>query len=377
MPLQSVRVLDLTRLLPGPYCTMMLADFGAEVIKIEEPKIGDYLRDFEPKVDADGAMFHSLNRNKKSVSLDLKSDEGKESFLQFVRQADVVIESFRPGVMKRLGLDYETLQKINPRLIYCAITGYGQTGPYANLPGHDLNFISYAGLLDLMGESDGEPIIPATTIADIGGGALPATIGILLALFNRQETGRGQLVDISMLDGVISWLQTVLPNYLLAGEVPQRGQQMLDGGRACYAIYETKDERYLSVGALEPKFWKLFCESIDRKDFIPLLEAPLHEQYRLKYEIQMIISRKTLSEWMEIFSDVEACVSPVLTIDEMVKNPQVLAREMIQRFAAGPWKNMRQIGIPIKLSETPGRIRTPAPKLGEHTDTLLKNKELL
>src|SRR5699024_1478401 len=160
MPLQSVRVLDLTRLLPGPYCTMMLADFGAEVIKIEEPKIGDYLRDFEPKVDADGAMFHSLNRNKKSVSLDLKSDERKESFLQFVPQADVGIESFRPGTMKRLRLEYETLQQINPRLIYCAITGYGQTGPYANLPGHDLNFISYAGLLDLMGESDGEPIIP-------------------------------------------------------------------------------------------------------------------------------------------------------------------------------------------------------------------------
>src|SRR5699024_936093 len=155
---------------------------------------------------------------------DLKSDEGKESFLQFVRQADVVIESFRPGVMKRLGLDYETLQKSNPRLIYCAITGYGQTGPYANLPGHDLNFISYAGLLDLMGESDGQPTMPATAVADIGGGALPATIGILLALFNRQETGRGPLVDISMLDGVISRLQTVLPNYLLAGEVPQRGQ---------------------------------------------------------------------------------------------------------------------------------------------------------
>ncbi len=372
MPLQSIRVLDLTRLLPGPFCTMILADFGAEVIKIEQPNIGDYARDFQPKVDADSAMFHSLNRNKKSVCLNLKTDQGKEVFLQLVQGADVVIESFRPGVMKRLGFDYETLKEINPRLIYCAITGYGQTGPYANLPGHDINYISYAGLLHLMGESDGKPIIPATTIADIGGGALPATIGILLALFKRKETNRGQLVDISMLDGVISWLQTVLPNYLMAGETPQRGKQMLDGGRACYAIYETKDERFLSVGALEVKFWKRFCETIQRQEFIPLLDAPLHEQHRLKYEIQTIISQKTLSEWVDIFSGVDACVSPVLTFDEMVTNQQIIAREMIQSMEEG---TLKQIGIPIKLSATPGKIKSPAPKLGEHTSTFMGSIE--
>ncbi|HEX6595088.1 MAG TPA: CaiB/BaiF CoA-transferase family protein [Bacillota bacterium] len=372
MPLQSIRVLDLTRLLPGPFCTMILADFGAEVIKIEQPNIGDYARDFQPKVDTDSAMFHSLNRNKKSVCLNLKTDQGKEVFLQLVQGADVVIESFRPGVMKRLGFDYETLKEINPRLIYCAITGYGQTGPYANLPGHDINYISYAGLLHLMGESDGKPIIPATTIADIGGGALPATIGILLALFKRKETNRGQLVDISMLDGVISWLQTVLPNYLMAGETPQRGKQMLDGGRACYAIYETKDERFLSVGALEVKFWKRFCETIQRQEFIPLLDAPLHEQHRLKYEIQTIISQKTLSEWVDIFSGVDACVSPVLTFDEMVTNQQIIAREMIQSMEEG---TLKQIGIPIKLSATPGKIKSPAPKLGEHTSTFMGSIE--
>lgn len=187
LPLTSIRVLDLSRLLPGPYCSMLLADFGAEVIKIEEPGIGDYARENLPKLDKDSAFFHSLNRNKKSVCLNLKSAEGKESFLRLVKEADVVIESFRPGVMKRLGLDYETLREVNPGIIYCAITGYGQDGPYANFPGHDVNYTSYAGLLNLMGERNGKPQIPAAQIADIGGGALPAAVGILLALFGREK----------------------------------------------------------------------------------------------------------------------------------------------------------------------------------------------
>lgn len=372
MPLKSIRVLDLTRLLPGPYCTMLLADFGAEVIKVEDPKIGDYARAYEPKVDADSALFHSLNRNKKSVCLDLKSEEGKAAFSKLAEQSDVVVESFRPGVMERLGLDYEHLKSINPGLVYCAITGYGQTGPYANNPGYDINYISYAGLLNLMGEKDGKPVVPATQIADIGAGAYPAAVGIMLALFERETSGKGQYIDISMMDGVISWVQTVLPNYLSQSLSPKRGEQVLDGGMACYAIYETKDARWLSVGALEPKFWKAFCHGIGRSDFIPLHQAALHEQHRLKYVIQTIIYQKTLEEWLKIFSELEACVSPVLTFEEMTEDPQVMAREMIQTVNHDKVGTMKQIGIPIKLSDTPGEIRRQAPKLGEHTEALIE-----
>lgn len=349
---------------------MLLADFGAEVIKVEEPSKGDYARAYEPKLDDDSAMFHSLNRNKKSVCLDLKTPEGKHEFLKIAEEADVVVESFRPGVMERLGLGYETLKSVNPRLIYCAVTGYGQTGPYADKPGHDINYLSFAGLLNLMGEKDGKPVVPAAQIADIGGGALPAAVGILLALLEREKSGKGQFVDVSMMDGVISWLQTLLPDYLSANTVPKRGEEMLNGGRACYAVYETKDERFIAVGALEPKFWKNFCEVIGRRDFIPLLEAPLHEQYRLKYEIQVIMSEKTLGEWLELFSDVEACVSPVLTFEEMIEHPQVAAREMIRTVNHAELGSVKQIGIPIKLSETPGKIYSQAPKLGEHTHEL-------
>jgi crotonobetainyl-CoA:carnitine CoA-transferase CaiB-like acyl-CoA transferase len=351
---------------------MILADFGAEVIKVEDPQLGDYARHFEPKIDGASAMYHSLNRNKKSICLDLKDGEDKRTFLQLAKKADVLVESFRPGVMKRLGLDFETLKEINPGLIYCSITGYGQTGPYAERPGHDINYISYAGLLDLTGKRNGSPVIPAATIADIGGGALPATVGILLALLERNRSGRGQYIDISMLDGVISWLQTSLPNVLAGGDVPRRGEEMLAGGRACYAVYETKDGRYLSVGALEPKFWEAFCKTIVCTDFIPLLAAPVHEQHRMKYEIQKIIFQKTLPEWMEAFSHVEACVSPVLTLEEMIKNPQVAARGILRTIRHNEGGEMTYIGNPVQLSNTPATFRHPAPGHGEHTEEIIR-----
>jgi len=363
LPLTSIRVLDLTRLLPGPYCTMILADFGAEVIKVEQPIAGDYTRFFEPKIGEMSAFFHSLNRNKQSITLDLKAEEDRAAFLEMVDEADVVVESFRPGVMKKFGLDYNTLKKRNPSLIYCAITGYGQTGPYKDKPGHDINYISYAGLLDLMGERGGAPVVPATTIADIGAGAFPAAIGILMALVNRQETGEGQFVDIGMMDGVISWLQTVLPSFLAAGIPPKRGEQMLDGGNANYNVYETKDGRYLSVGAVEEKFWEEFCKAIGREDFIPFLYAPIHKQHQLKADIQKIIIEKSLAEWLDVFSQVEACVSPVNTLEEMVDDPHVIAREMIQTMMDDTLGEIKHIGIPIKLSKTPGKIRSLAPEL--------------
>ncbi|KIO67904.1 Alpha-methylacyl-CoA racemase [Caldibacillus thermoamylovorans] len=369
-PLQSIRVLDLSRLLPGPFCTMLLADFGAEVIKIEAPELGDYARHYEPKIDENSVMFHSLNRNKKSVTLDLKTDEGKDQFLQMVGKADVVVESFRPGVMKRLGLDFPVLEKINPRLIYCAISGYGQTGPYAEMPGHDINYISYAGLLELMGEKDGKPIVPAVQVADLAGGAYPAVTGILLALLEREKSGKGQFIDISMMDGVISLLQSTLPNYLMKNIPSKRGEQMLSGGLACYEVYQTKDGRWLAVGALEMKFWRIFCQKLGKPEWIPLLNEPDEVQYKLKHDIQTVMYTKTLAEWMDIFEDAEACVSPVLTFAELVNHPQVQARKMFEAIEQDGIP-VKHIGIPIKLSRTPGKIRAAAPKLGEHTEYYL------
>lgn len=370
LPLQSIRVLDLSRLLPGPFCTMLLADFGAEVIKIEAPDLGDYARQYEPKIDENSVMFHSLNRNKKSVTLDLKTDEGKDQFFQMVGKADVVVESFRPGVMKRLGLDFPVLEKINPRLIYCAISGYGQTGPYAEMPGHDINYISYAGLLELMGEKDGKPIVPAVQVADLAGGAYPAVTGILLALLEREKSGKGQFIDISMMDGVISLLQSTLPNYLMKNIPYKRGEQMLSGGLACYEVYQTKDGRWLAVGALEMKFWRIFCQKLGKPEWIPLLNEPDEVQYKLKHDIQTVMYTKTLAEWMDIFEDAEACVSPVLNFAELVNHPQVQARKMFEAIEQDGIP-VKHIGIPIKLSRTPGKIRAAAPKLGEHTEYYL------
>lgn len=367
LPLEEIRVLDLTRLLPGPYCTMLMADFGAEVIKIEDPKQGDYARWMEK-----GAFFSSLNRNKKSVSLNLKTDEGKKIFQQMVQKTDVVIESFRPGVMERLGLGYETLKEIHPGLIYCAITGYGQDGPYRDRAGHDINYLSYAGILDLNGEKDEKPVIPSVQIADLGGGAFMALSGILMALIDRQATGKGQFVDISMLDGAVSLLQATLPQYLLTGKLPKRGEPDLSGGLAYYGVYETKDRRYLSVGALEPKFWAVFCRKIGREDLIDQRNAPPEKQDEMKKIIASIIKEKTFSDWMEIFDGTDACVSPVLTLEEMVQDPQVRHRQMILDLNHPEHGDIRLPGIPVKLSETPGSVRSLAPGLGEHNEKYLK-----
>lgn len=293
LPLEGIRVLDLTRLLPGPYCSLLLADYGADVIKIEDPKVGDYARWYEPRVNDDqSAMFISLNRNKRSITLDLKAEKDKDVFISLVKTADVLIESFRPGVMERLGLGYEQLKVHNPKLIYCAITGYGQTGPYSNEAGHDLNFLSYSGLLHLQGAPNEKPLIPSVQIGDIGGGALMAAVGILLAIINAKNTNTGQFVDISMLDGALSWMHTILPNYWTSDEMPNRGELTLNGGKACYEIYRTKDDRFISVGALENKFWENFCEIIGKEELIDQLEEPLVQQRIMKQEVQTAIQQK-------------------------------------------------------------------------------------
>lgn len=372
LPLASYRVLDLTRLLPGPFCTWLLADFGADVIKVEDPHLGDYAR-WAPPLQGDlGAMFVSLNRNKRSITLNLKTEQGKEIFRRLVKEADVLVESFRPGVMERLGLGYEALKAINPRLVYCAITGYGQDGPFAQVAGHDINYISYAGMLGLQGGEGGPPALPAVQVADLGGGAMMAAVGILLALLARDKTGRGQFVDISMLDGVIAWMQTTLPAFLASGGLPREGMLTLTGEKACYNVYETADGRYLSVGALEPKFWETFCRGIGREDFIPRLDAPLEEQRSMKREIAEIIRSRTFAEWMDVFAGKDACVAPVLCLDEVVRHPQVQHRDMIVEVEHPRLGRIRQIGFPIKLSQTGARIRTSEPQLGEHTEEILR-----
>ncbi|PFH87758.1 CaiB/BaiF CoA-transferase family protein [Bacillus sp. AFS088145] len=371
LALESIRILDLTRLLPGPFSTMLLADYGAEVIKIEDTDLGDYARVINPKIGGDSAIFHSINRNKKSICIDLKTEKGKEIFLQLVEKADVVVESFRPGVMDRLGIGYSVLKKINPRLIYCAVTGYGQTGPYSKKPGHDLNFISYAGVLEYFGVSDRKPIVPSVQIADIGGGALMSTIGILIAIYERERSGVGQFIDVSMMDGVLSWLQVLLPAFLVTKEHQVRGQHDLFGRKANYEVYETKDGLYLSVGATELKFWEVFCTKVGREDFFQKINAPTEVQDFMKVEIQSIIIQKTRKEWIEIFDGVETCVSPVNRLEDLEEDPHVIERNMIQIYKDAEVGEVKLISPPIKLSKTPGSIRKLAPKSGEHTKELL------
>lgn len=374
LPLEGIRVLDLTRLLPGPYCSLLLADYGADVIKVEDPKSGDYARWYEPKVNDDqSAMFISLNRNKRSITLDLKDEKDKEAFISLIKTADVLIESFRPGVMDRLGLGFEELKVHNPKLIYCAITGYGQSGPYAKEAGHDINFLSYSGLLHLQGAPNAKPLIPSVQIGDIGGGALMAAIGILLAIIDAKKSNTGQFVDISMLDGALSWMHTILPNYWTSGEMPNRGELTLNGGKACYEIYRTKDNRYISVGALEYKFWKNFCKVVGKEELIEQLDEPQEQQRLMKQEVQAAIHQKTLEEWLVLFEGIDACVSPVLTPEELADHPQIKHRQMIEDITHPEVGVIKQIGNPIKLSNSTVRTRRHAPGLGEHTKEILKD----
>ena len=368
LPLQGITVLDLSRLLPGPFCSQMLADFGAEVIKVEDTGRGDYLRDFPPKLGKHSSLYYSVNRNKKSIKLDLKQPEGKEAFRRLVATSDVVLEGFRPGVMDKLGLGYEELKKVNPRIIYCAITGYGLSGPYKFAAGHDVNYLNYAGISSLFGEKDGKPAMGDIQIADIGGGAQMGVISILLALQARQHTGRGQLCDVAMMDGVVSWLPFVLGR-LAVGEEASRGTGLLAGGYACYQVYPTKDGRYVSLGALEDKFWAAFCTRLGKEDFIPI-QMDLPRQQEMIEEINAILSQKTQAEWVEFFAQDDICFSPVCTMKEAAHNPQVRHREMIYDTVV-EGKNIMLPGIPVKLSDTPGAIKATFPEQGEHSNEIL------
>ncbi len=370
--LDKIRVLDLTRLLPGPYVTQMLGDLGAEVIKIEEPGAGDYIRGYPPRGQADSALYLSINRNKKSFSLDLRSDEGQEIFLKMIPGADVVIEQFRPGVMERLGLGYEKLKEVNPGIVMCSISGYGQTGVYRNKAGHDINYLSVAGILDLIGNKEGAPVIPGIQIADIGGGSLWAAFSIMTALFTRTQTGQGQYIDVSMMDAVFTYTSMLAGSYFMNKKIPHRGEELLNGGYAWYNIYRTGDGRYISIGMLETKFWEKFCQVIERENWIKKQFAPLKEQDAMIAELADIFTRRSCAEWMEILEPLDICASRINSLDEAVNDKHLRERGMIVEMEHPVEGRLYSLGFPVKFSGLNCDFRMPPPSLGQHTSELLQ-----
>src|SRR5579862_821485 len=376
LPLDGLRVLDLTRLLPGGYASLLLADFGADVVKVEDTGIGDYIRWSAPHyegadVTARSALFLALNRGKRSIRIDLKQERGKEVLLRLVRDADVLLESFRPGVLDRLGVGYDRLREENRALVYCAITGYGQEGPLRDRSGHDINYLALNGLLGLTGEADGPPVQPAGQIADIGGGALTAVIGILMALRERDRSGQGQLVDCSMFDGSLSWLALVAAELLAGGSVPRRGRLSLGGGIVCYRPYRCADG-YVSLGALEPKFWAEFCRGVGRED---LLEHAFDPPGSAAHDaVTEVFASRTREEWREFASAHDCCLEPVLDLDEALGSEIVEHRQMVvELHQPGAQDQVRLLGAPFKLMRTPADpTRAPGPALGEHTAEVLE-----
>ncbi len=381
LPLRGIRVLDLSRLLPGGFCSLLLADFGAEVLKVEDTGMGDYIRWSPPFYEgahesARSALFLSLNRNKRSIRLDLKSDGGREALLRLVREHDVVLESFRPGVLDRLGVGYERMREENPGIVYCAISGYGQDGPKRDASGHDMNYLGLIGLLGLTGELGGEPVQAAGQIADLGGGALMAAFGILAALRERDGgehgagSGEGQMVDVSMADGALSWLAMVAGAYFADGTVPRRGELPLAGSLICYRPYECADG-WVSLGALEPKFWQAWCRGVGREELIAAqFERPGSAAH---VQVQEIFRSRTRAGWEAFAGEHDCCLEPVLELDEAMDSELVRAREMVVEIdQPGAEATVRQLGVPVKLTRTPGdHARLPGPALGEHTEAVL------
>ena len=375
LPLEGLKVLDLSRLLPGGFCSLMLADFGADVIKVEDTGMGDYVRWSPPYYEgadetARSALFLSLNRGKRSIRLDLKSERGEQVLLRLVREADVLLESFRPGVLDRLGVGYERLREENPGLVYCAITGYGQDGPNRGRSGHDMNYLGLNGVLGLTGDADGPPAQSGAQIADVGGGGLMGVIGILVALRERERSGQGQLVDCSMFDGALSWLAMVAAAAFASGRADRRGENMLAGAIICYRPYRCADG-YVTLGALEPKFWNAFCQGVGREDLRDhAFDRPGSDAHR---EVEAIFARRTREQWHRFASENDCCLEPVLDLDEVLESELVRAREMvIELVQPGAEQTVKLLGMPIKLSRTPGDpTRAPGPALGDHTEEVL------
>lgn len=358
--LSGITVIDLSRLLPGPYCSMILADHGARVIAVEDKR---FL--------ADGLFFNLINRNKEHMSLNLKTDQGREIFSRLLEKADVLMEGFRPGVVDRLGVDYKTVSRVNPKIIYCAITGYGQNGPFRDRVGHDVNYLSYAGVLDLIGEKDRPPSIPGVQIADIAGGGMNAAIGILLALFARQQTGKGQYIDVSMTDGMVGFLPAALFFRQLTGQEPRRADGLLSHRYACYNTYETADGRYLSIGAVENRFWMQLCDTLEVPEYGPLQYDDQRREEILQY-MRAAFKQKTLDEWDAILADLDICWGKIQSTREVLEDPLFRQREMVVEIEGKDGQKSSTLGVAVKLSDTPGAIRTAPVNFGESTTAVLQ-----
>jgi crotonobetainyl-CoA:carnitine CoA-transferase CaiB-like acyl-CoA transferase len=365
--LRGVRVLDLSRLLPGPFLTMILADMGAEVVKIEDPRVGDYLRAFPPAKGGVAGRYLAVNRGKRSLTLDLKAPAGRDALLRMAARADVVVESFRPGVLDRLGVGWTALAAANPKLVLCSISGYGQTGPYVERAGHDLNYIALAGVLAMGGAAGGAPMMPGVQLADLAGGALWGATAILGALFGRERTGRGAHLDVSMTEGALSLLTAELGN-LDCGARPTRGSETLNGGLAAYGVYRTADDRYLSVGALEPKFWLAFNQAIGRPPNIAELAGNPEEQARTRASIAAILATRTAAAWAEVLARHDCCVEVVLEPEELAGHPLHQARQVFFEIDGGAGVGpILQVRTPLGTPSAP----TPPPRLGEHSREVL------
>ena len=372
MALEGIKIIDLTRLGPGPYCTMLLADMGADVIKIEAGggRAAQPIEAMDAEVEERRRAYNAEGRNKRSIVLNLKMDEARQVFYKLVKDADVVVEEFRPGVLKRLGADYDTISEINPRIILCSITGYGQDGPYAQLPGHDINYLSTAGAQSMIGPRGGPPVMTFNLIGDYSGGGMQAALGITMALIARERTGRGQHVDSSMTDGIVSLMHGEAAGYFDTGRVPTRGDLLIIGGSPFYGIYETKDGKYVSIAALEPWFYANLCELLGREDLL-LYEWDTTKWDELSAEFREIFRTKTRDEWVELLRQKDVCVAPVYAVDEVFEDPQVVHRKMVVEIDHPTLGKVKQVGIGIKLSETPGSVTSIAPKPGQHTDEIL------
>jgi alpha-methylacyl-CoA racemase len=374
---EGIKVLELARVPPAEMPGMFLADYGADVLKIDTPEPGR-----QPSAqDERRAAFAFVNRNKRSMALNMKAPAGQEIFRTLAAEADVIIEGFRPGVMQRLGAGYDDLKKANPRLVYCSLSGFGQDGPYRDYPAHDMNYLSLGGVLNLIGEPDRKPVIPLNLVADYAGASLHGALGIVLALYARERTGRGQLVDVSYLDTTVSLLAAT-PNmrfFFSDGMAPRRGEGFLGGSYPYYAIYETRDRKLLTIGCTEPWLWDNFCKAIGKPEFSKyarkadqFVRAANAEEEKARQDIEAIIRTRDRDEWFDVLVKADVCVGKVYDVEEMVKDPQINHRRMIVEAEHPKLGKVKQFGIAIKLSDTPGSVRTAAPLPGENTDEVLE-----
>ena len=370
-PLGGIRILDCTRLLPYEYCTMLMADLGAEVLKIEVPKVGDYGRWGDESYSYESVLFVMANRNKKSMEINLKHETGKEIFKKLARSYDVIVESFRPGVMGRLGLGYEEIRKINPGIIYCSASGFGQTGPYKDKAGHDINYLGIAGILGWTGEFTGRPVIPGIPFGDMVGGGIFPIVGILAALLGREKTGEGQYIDIAQTD-VLTSLNLRNISEVLARKKGQKARPVnLRGYSLCYNTYRTLDGKFIALGAIEPKFWKNFCLAVGREDWIPNNTIPYEEGGKETEELKELFASKKQKEWVEILENVDTCFTPILEPDETLEDPHLKERDIVTTMDDPDRGENIQIGFPGQFSDKLNFKRSPAPLLGAHTNEVL------